>query len=516
MPERQTQESFIAKARKIHGDKYDYSKVVYIGARYKVEIVCKEHGSFWQEAFSHSKGIGCPACSRVLNYGRRHESTDQFIAKARKIHGDKYDYSKVVYIGSKKKVEIVCPTHGSFWQTSTKHLSGHGCKKCAISSTTTRLASTTEEFIKRARAKHGDKYDYSKVVYIAAHKKVEIVCPTHGSFWQRPDSHIAGNGCKLCNTTHHTSDDFIQKARKIHGDKYDYSKVVYCRGHAKVEIICPEHGSFWQTPSSHLTGAGCKKCAISSTTTRLASTTEEFIAKARKIHGDKYDYSKVVYINNRSKIIINCKIHGEFTKSPQKHLDSQGCPKCSDTTMSTADINARLNTDPHNRYELIAGLVNTEVNALFHCRTHQLQFTARPLDIMQKTAWCPECRHDPTYPTYLYLLRMVEADGTVFYKIGVTVKRIAVRASGRRVPYNYEVLYLSVYPKHIAYSLERIIKQHAKQLSLVYTPQVTFKGGVTECISALHPSWIKFLDNPLYKSSNGRFLDRTCSLTQTD
>lgn len=122
---------------------------------------------------------------------------------------------------------------------------------------------TKEEFVKKAKEVHGDKYDYSKVEYKNKRTKVCIICPTHGEFWQYPDNHVINkNNCPYCSgKKKKTTDIFIEEAIKIHGKRYDYSKVEYKRAHDKVCIICPEHGEFWQTPHSHLSmKCGCKSC----------------------------------------------------------------------------------------------------------------------------------------------------------------------------------------------------------------------------------------------------------------
>lgn len=121
---------------------------------------------------------------------------------------------------------------------------------------------TTEEFIKRAKKIHNNKYDYSKVEYKNRKTKVCIICPQHGEFWQTPDNHLEGKGCKYCShqSFKHTKETFIEKARQIHGDKYDYSKVEYKNIRTKVCIICSKHGEFWQKPDGHLRGIGCTFC----------------------------------------------------------------------------------------------------------------------------------------------------------------------------------------------------------------------------------------------------------------
>ena len=192
--------------------------------------------------------------------------TKEFIDKAKKIHGEKYDYSKVVYINPKEKVCIICPKHGEFLQKPYNHLNGQGCGKCRYEMLSNKYKKTTEQWIKEAINVHGNKYDYSKVKYNLCQEKVCIVCPKHGEFWQRPLSHIQGEGCPKCYNEKKIgknilgSDKFIEKAKIVHGNKYDYSEVKYTVTRGKVKIICPIHGEFEQTPESHLQGKGCPRC----------------------------------------------------------------------------------------------------------------------------------------------------------------------------------------------------------------------------------------------------------------
>ena len=181
---------------------------------------------------------------------------NEFIEKATKIHNNKYDYSKVEYTNNKTKVCIICPEHGEFWQTPHNHLKGYGCSSCGKS-----IRFSTNDFIKRAESIHGNKYDYSKCEYAGSIKKSCIICPEHGEFWQAPYLHLRGCGCPKCSGKDTTTVDFVYKARKIHGDKYDYTKTEYKNNKTKVCIICPEHGEFWQLPKHHLNGYGCQKCS---------------------------------------------------------------------------------------------------------------------------------------------------------------------------------------------------------------------------------------------------------------
>ena len=183
---------------------------------------------------------------------------------------------------------------------------------------------TTEEFIKKAKEIHDDKYDYSLVDYKNAKTKIKIICPKHGVFEQQPRAHLNKQGCPKCSLENKTltTEEFIQKAKEIHGNKYDYSLVEYADSKTKVKIVCSKHGVFEQIPNDHLNGCGCPKCSGKN------KTTEEFIQKAKEIHGNKYDYSLVDYKNATSKIKIVCSKHGIFEQTPYNHLSLHGCPYC--------------------------------------------------------------------------------------------------------------------------------------------------------------------------------------------
>lgn len=255
-------------------------------------------------------------------------TTEEFIKKAKKIHKNKYDYSKVEYINNRTKVCIICPKHGEFWQIPASHLNGCGCNTCGNELTKEKETLSKEEFIEKSKKVHGEKYDYSKVEYKGIQTKVCIICPIHGEFWQRPSDHLNNHGCDYCGgSAKLTTEEFVEKAKKIHGDKYDYSKTEYKGTKEKVCIICLEHGEFWQTPSDHLRGKGCSICGGN-----RKLTTEEFVERAKKIHGDKYDYSKVLYDGMEKKVCIICPIHGEFWQTPHNHL-KYGCFKCSDSKL---------------------------------------------------------------------------------------------------------------------------------------------------------------------------------------
>ena len=189
---------FIDKAKKIHGEKYNYSKVNFKRCDEKVCIICPKHGEFFQMPYSHLSGKGCRKCQYEKISSEKNIGTDLFVSKSKEIYGNKYDYSKVNYKRCDEKVCIVCPKHGEFWQTPANHLSNHGCPKCGKIEKAIKKKKTTDKFIHDAKKIHGDKYDYSKVEYKGVFEPIEIICKKHGEFTQRPNDHLNGHGCPTC------------------------------------------------------------------------------------------------------------------------------------------------------------------------------------------------------------------------------------------------------------------------------------------------------------------------------
>ena len=199
MSKKKSTEQFVLEAKKVHGDKYDYSNVMYETLKDKVSIICPIHGCFIQRACAHLKGSGCPKCYNEVRKFVKLKSTEEFIIDAKKIHGDRYDYSLVDHKGNKYPVEIICKKHGSFFQKPIKHLVGHGCPICGKEEIRKSKLIPFDELIKKAKSIHGDRYEYSSVGYINTHTKIKIKCPIHGIFEQTLDSHInSKQGCPTC------------------------------------------------------------------------------------------------------------------------------------------------------------------------------------------------------------------------------------------------------------------------------------------------------------------------------
>ena len=191
----------------------------------------------------------------------------------------------------------------------------------------------TSKFIEKAKKIHINKYDYSLVEYIKSSIKVSIICYIHGIFEMKPNDHLRKCGCPSCKgVKKSTTKEFIEKSNITHNNYFDYSLVEYINNKTKVKIICPIHGIFEQIPQSHLKGKGCLECSGSK-----KLTNESFTTKSNIIHNNKYDYSLTHYDGNRTKVKIICPIHGIFEQIPNDHLRNHGCPECTNKKKLTND-----------------------------------------------------------------------------------------------------------------------------------------------------------------------------------
>lgn len=197
-----TTKDFIIKSQNLFGDKYNYEKTHYVNKNTKVTITCPIHGDWEQSPESHYKSTGCPKCARESKYKDRvTKCAEEFIDKAKLVHGNKYNYSKTLYKSARENVTIICPEHGEFTQRAHAHLAGQNCPACGrigMLQGRENLRKSTEAFITEAKQIHGNAYDYSITEYFTARKNLAIVCPKHGVFEQRPSNHLSGSGCPKC------------------------------------------------------------------------------------------------------------------------------------------------------------------------------------------------------------------------------------------------------------------------------------------------------------------------------
>lgn len=426
-------EEFIKKAIKVHGALYTYDNVLYIGNKNKVMITCKIHGDFNQTPHDHLSGSACKKCGRIRSNEKTSNTIDQFVEKAKEIHGDKYDYDKVDYKNSTTKVIIGCKIHGNFEQRPTNHIKGEGCRKCGYKSNTIKLRKTHEEFLEQAKEIHGGKYSYEFSKYKTIKTKIEITCPKHGNFTQVSGNHLQGQGCPTCGLINKKVNrknlkTFIEDSNKIHKNIYDYALTEYSNNKTKVKIVCLSHGVFEQTPNSHLSGNGCNRCGIEKTTLKAKFLKEDFVEKANIVHGERYNYNNTVYEDNKTKVEIECSFHGNFLQNANNHLRGAGCPICN------------------------KGLYSIKVAE------------------RNKEEW-------EKIPTILYFIK-INTEEEEFYKIGLTTKTIKKRFKRDKI--KVEVIKELNTNKYKAAIIEATILEENSQYK--YIPKIKFEGH-TECFS---------------------------------
>lgn len=326
MPKKVTVEMFIERAKKIHGDKYDYSKVNFDATRDKVLIKCNKCGlEFWQVAASHLRGRGCDRCARELQRQSKYKTFEDFVTRAKLVHGDKYEYFESEYYHRNNNALMKCKECGlEFWQTPANHLKGEGCPVCRRKHALERKRAVyANRFVKRAKEIHGDKYDYTNFKYTKAKEKSLIHCNVCGSdFWATPDGHIGHKrqGCPVCKANKlremfsFDTEMFIKLAREVHGDKYDYSEVDYKNMKSEVKIGCPKHGWFYQIPEVHLRSLGCPFCSVSTGETRILNFLNEHNIDFKSEYYVWYDdnsFGRIDFMLNNGAIEFDGKQHFE-------------------------------------------------------------------------------------------------------------------------------------------------------------------------------------------------------------
>jgi hypothetical protein len=256
---------------------------------------------------------------------------------------------------------------------------------------------TTDEFIRRAKDVHGNKFEYSNVVYIKNRTKINVICNKCGcSFFPTPYNHLKGRGCPKCSgNIKKTTGEFIEDAKKTHGDKYDYSKTNYDGNRKEICIICHEkdengveHGEFWQTPNAHMCGTRCPMCFKS-----IKKNIETFIKEACNVHGNFYDYSKAVYINNKTKICIVDPVYGEFWQIPYKHLNGQGHPKRKKESKLEKEIEKELLKrniyfEKQKTFKWLKNEKNLYID--FYLPKYKVAIECQGIQHFKKFGWCDE------------------------------------------------------------------------------------------------------------------------------
>jgi len=287
----------------------------YVNANTHTLIRCsKDHEWSAQTRYIINEGWGCPHCAGNFKLTKA-EIEKRLQGRGISLVSDQ--------TGLRNKVTFACD-YGHEWKAEINTVLNHrsGCPHCAKNAKLD-LKTISERLEPRGIQMIGP--------YQGTKNSSLFRCLVGHEWKVGLASVLGGNGCPTCNVDkqRYTTAEFIELARAAHGDRYDYSKVDYLNFKQKVEIICKQHGSFWQLPQGHIRGhkSGCRKCAIE----QLRLTVDEFIERSIKKHGDKYDYSRVAYKTNHDKVELICKEHGSFMQLPMNHIQGTGCPGCAVT-----------------------------------------------------------------------------------------------------------------------------------------------------------------------------------------
>jgi len=333
---RLTQEEVVRRIKETHGDTYDLSKFIYTTQRSKSIFICRIHGEFLSQPKEVWGGTGCPECGKE-KFIKPISKWEDVYKKLSKIHGSEYVFFPETYYGVTKPIKVKCIIHNHFWSPLVNSLlQGQGCPKCRYVKSGEKLVLKVQEFIKRSRETHGDKYDYSKVHQFKRQKteSVVIICPNHGEFKQKPYDHFSGSGCPKCWEEIRSEvltipwEEILKSFRETHGEQYEYNSDDYENSSSKFRINCPKHGEFVKDVTSHKHGQGCPKCGRERISEFLTTPWEEVLKSFRETHKDEYEYTPETYTLLETPMEMFCKKHGRFEQTPKIHRNGSGCPIC--------------------------------------------------------------------------------------------------------------------------------------------------------------------------------------------
>lgn len=353
-----TKEHFVEKA-KINNPDLDFLETIYTKLENNIDVKCPKHGVFTMKAISFYKHVTCPNCD--LEY-----RTNEFLRRAKEIHGERYNYAKVKYKDKRTPVEIICKVHGSFMQRPEDHWRGYGCSRCSK-----KHKPTTKEWVESVKNLYGGIYNFSKVKYKDKRQKVCVICPKHGEFWTIPGNFSKEiSGCpKCCSERKHEkykkiTEQFIRDAQNLHGNLYDYSQVDYYNKSIPVKIICKKHGEFLQIPNVHLMGYGCKKCLLKSQNKLYKKLCESFKneniifeTKTPWSGNKRYDIyfperNMVVEYDGAQHFIPIKKFGGETTLKFTKENDTYKTKLCEDNGCKLFRVKYSYTSDDYNNLVL--------------------------------------------------------------------------------------------------------------------------------------------------------------------
>lgn len=335
-------------------NKFKNIKVISMENFPKIELECLKHGKFSKRFYDLMKSdLGCPKCSNEKKSEETKISPEKFILKAKKIHGDKYDYSKVnVPINGTNDINIICPIHGEFTQKVKSHLNGCGCPKCGMNKTIDSQRLTTEIVIDNCKKVYGDKYDYSKVNWIDSDHKITITCHVHGDFETNYFDFLKGHECPKCyeeNNRLKNEKTFKENIQKLNNNKIIFPKdFKYINSYTNVKIIY-DGEVIERDPHTLLKGkvlskndkeeikriAGVKKSKTR--WTNLENELDNLYGDSLVFDKNQIDFIKSGETDENFEMDVKCKKHGKFRRSLFKIINGYGCPSCMYKKTSAAE-----------------------------------------------------------------------------------------------------------------------------------------------------------------------------------
>lgn len=321
-------EEFKQRSIDKNGDIFDFDENNFVNMKTPFKYWCKEHNHLQERTPEQTLRLqfGCTECKIKI------KDTQDFINASRKIHQDKFDYSLCSYVNMNVKVELICNDCGDhIFQKPSNNLQGKSCYSCS-----NLRPITKEDFLKRSRKKFGEKYNYDNIDYVDVKTSIEFVCPIHGLIKMVPRDHLKSKyGCALCAIEANgilcrlSKEEFISKSIDIHGNIFRYDKVQVVDYDTEVLVGCSDesHGYFLTTPHNHFRSK-TRKCPKCPKNFRKHKTTEDFINHSADVHKNLYDYSKTIYVADKTKVVVICPKGHEFKVTPNNHLRGKGCGIC--------------------------------------------------------------------------------------------------------------------------------------------------------------------------------------------
>ena len=342
------QKQFETRFRSRYGNLYDLSQAIYLSARKKLRIGCATHGHFAatpDELFQTDRLDACPHCSRTKRLEKlRKKNCEEFFAKARAKYGDAFSFEDAVYTDSQSPIKITCKEHGSFLRAPVRFLRGITCPKCGENRRNNSRRLSLEQVLDRLKETHWAALSFKIDNYLNNRQTIEVACEVHGKFISTVGNLLSGKGCKKCGDISSgkkrtlSTKQWIEQAKQLHGNTYDYSLTTYEGAHNKVTLLCQKHGEFQIRASNHIhKKQGCRRCAQpnASAKTKIATirkarvSAEQFLKRFEEQHPDGLLSIQIEeYTNMHSKITVTCRLHGSFKALPSNLVRKTGCPKC--------------------------------------------------------------------------------------------------------------------------------------------------------------------------------------------